>query len=493
MRELIAFLPEIILSITLLSIIFAEITYQGSRVRFTTLIALLGLSAAFLQTLVALNYGPTFIFGKVLVIDGLSLFFNLFFTALGALAVISAVQVKEISRSTRTEYCALVVAACLVMCLAASAADLLLLFLSLLCVNIVFSVLAAFGKRSILSIEAGIKYLLFSVVSVGFLLFGIALIFAATHELNIYEIHRAILTHSVDPRVMFVTFLFFFFAIGFQVAAFPFYLWAPDVVEGAPTPVSSFLVLGSRGVGFAVLLRLVLVLLSEPTQAGAAGGELRHLVADFDWPKVLANLAGFSMLFGALLALRQKGAKRMVGCLAVSQTGFFLMAPLVLDQQGVAALMYNLVIEVFALTGIFFVLSVFYDEMRSDRLVDFKGILGKAVLECICLILFLLCLVGIPPLPGFIGKFALVGSAVQHGWIALAAIAIFSMGVSMAAVARFIYAMISDFRKPVEAGLRFGFRGRMFLFSLVVPMLLCGGFAEVIFQWAGKHLGSILW
>ncbi len=493
MRALVAFLPEIILGITLLFVVLAEITYHGERTRLTPLISLFGLAAAFLQILVVFYYGPTFVFEKVLAVDGLSLFFKLLFTVLGALAVISAVQAKEIARSMRTEYCALIVAACLAMCLAASSADLIVLFLSLLCVNIVFSVLAAYGKRSVLSIEAGIKYLMFSVVSVGFLLFGIALIFAATKELNIYEIHRVLLVQAIDPKGMLVIFSFFFLAIGFQMAAFPFYLWAPDVIEGAPTPVSSFIILGSRGVGFAVLLRFVLVLLSVPTETGEGIGPLRHYIGDFDWPQILAQLSGFSMLVGAFLALRQKGAKRMVGCLAVSQTGFFLMGPLVLDQQGVAALMYNLVIEVFTLTGIFFVLAVFYDEMRSDRLADFKGVLGKAVPECICLILFLLCLVGVPPLPGFIGKFALVGSAVQHGWTALAGLAIVSMGVSTAAVARLIYAMISDYRKPVDVRLEFGVRGRLFLFSLMMPLVLSGGFAENFFQWAGKHLGSILW
>ena len=121
------------------------------------------------------------------------------------------------------------------------------------------------------------------------------------------------------------------------------------------------------------------------------------------------------------------------------------MGLLVLDQVGVAALLYNLVVDLFALMGTFYVLAFFFDELKSDQLDALRGMLGRAVPECICLVLFLLCLIGLPPLPGFIGKFALIGAVVRHQWPVLATIAILSMTLSTVAVARLAYHLIGDF------------------------------------------------
>jgi NADH:ubiquinone oxidoreductase subunit 2 (subunit N) len=209
-------------------------------------------------------------------------------------------------------------------------------------------------------------------------------------------------------------------------------------------------------------------------------------------------VAGITMLVGGLLAVRQQSAKRMVGCLVVANTGFLLLGLLVLDQVGVAALLYNLVVDLFALMGSFYVLAFFYDELRSDRLENLRGMLGRAVPECICLVLFLLCLIGLPPTPGFIGKFALIGAVVRHQHPLLAAAAILSMTFSTAAVARLAYHLIGDFRGLAQIGATgshfAGARQRqIFLLGLMVPMLMAGVFAEFVLSWAGRSLGFILW
>src|SRR3954465_4653019 len=112
------------------------------------------------------------------------------------------------------------------------------------------------------------------------------------------------------------------------------------------------------------------------------------------------------------------------------------MRVLVLDELGIPALLFNLVIELFALMGSFYVLSFLVNKLRSDRLEDLRGMLRRAVPECICLVMFLLCLVGSPPMPGFIGKFTLIGVAIRHQRLALAMVGIISMVISAVAVAR---------------------------------------------------------
>jgi NADH:ubiquinone oxidoreductase subunit 2 (subunit N) len=145
------------------------------------------------------------------------------------------------------------------------------------------------------------------------------------------------------------------------------------------------------------------------------------------------------------------------------------------------------------------VLAFFFDELKSDRLESLRGMLGRAVPECICLVLFLLCLIGVPPMPGFIGKFALIGAVVRHQWPLLAVAAIISTTLSTAAVARLAFHLVGDFRSFVEVGAKGSHiiapsrQRQAFLFGMMVPMVMVGVFAEFVLSWAGRSLGFILW
>jgi NADH-quinone oxidoreductase subunit N len=380
-------------------------------------------------------------------------------------------------------------AACLAMCLIVSAADLILIFVSLLFLNVISYFLAAYGRKSVLSTEAAVKYLAFGSVSSALLLYSMAILFASTHSLNIYEMHKSLVLTPLAPSVMLVTFMLCFLAFSFQIGAFPMSLLVPDVLEGAPTPVSAFLSLGSRAAGFGVATRFLVVVFAQP---GVARGQWQVL-GSLDWTQIVAVVSGLSMLIGSLLALRQTGAKRLVAYLVVAETGFLLMGLLVLDEVGIAALLYNLVIELFALMGTFYVLSFLVNELGSDRLEDLRGMLKRAVPECICLVMFLLCLIGSPPMPGFIGKFTLIGVAIRHQRMALACVGIISMVICSVSVARLAYHLIGDFQKSTETPVVASYSRKAFLSALVIPIALVGVFADFVFGWAGQSLGFIFW
>jgi NADH-quinone oxidoreductase subunit N len=354
--------------------------------------------------------------------------------------------------------------------------------------------LAGYGKRNILSTEAAVKYMVFSGLAGALFLYGAALLFSATHAFNIYEIHKALVANPLSAHAMPVVFMLILLALTFYIGAFPMYMWEPDTLEGAPTPVSAFMSFGPRAAGFAVAVRFLIVIFGQP---GARDGHWEPL-GILDWPRIVAVISGITMLAGSLLALRQRGAKRMVSCLVVAESGYLLMGLLVLDQVGVAALLYNLVIELFALVGIFSVLAFFQDEFRSDKLDDLRGALRRSSPEVICLVLFLICLVGLPPTPGFIGKFALIGAALRHKWPILAIIALASMTLSTGAVARLSYHLIGDFHQQDEVGPSASYivnqrQRQIFLVGLLLPLLIVGVFSEFVFGWAGKSLGFILW
>ena len=496
MNDFAYIIPEILLGVTLAGIVASEIAYHGERVRMITATALFGLGGAFLQTLLTYRFGPAQIFGGNLSVDGLSLCFKLFFIVLAALVVLTSAHSREFSSKApavaggkRAEFCALIIASALAMCITAASQDLLLGFLSLQFVNLLAHFLAAFSKNSSRSIEAAIKHLVFAAVAAFLMLYGMALLFGATHTLNIAVMHQQLVAHPLPRETGLVVFVLIFSSLSFQFCAFPMHLWAPDVIEGAPTPVSAFLALGPRVAGFSLALRYLLVLFSQPT---LSQGQWQPMTG-WDWTQIVATVSGASMVIGSLLAFRQTAAKRMVAYLLVAQSGFLLLGILVLDEIGVAALLYNLWVDLFALIGVFYVISFLYDHVQSDRLEDLKGMLQRAVPEGIALILFLACLVGLPPLPGFLGKFTLIGSAIQHQWYFLSCLAIFAMAVSTLAVARLAFSLVGSFEAAEPIQTDYDTSRRTLLGALFVPLLLAGVFAEIVLQWAGQSLRFILW
>ncbi len=489
MNDFVRVLPEACLALTLIFVLLSEVTYYGERLRLISFFSVIGFLTALLQIVISYQHQNGFSFSGTLSNDGLTLFFKALFVVLGGLSVLSAANSSEIPPGRRSEFNALVLVSCFAMCLAAGSAELLLSFVALQTVNGVAFLLAGFGKRSLRSTEAAIKYLIISAVAGVSFLYAAGILFSVTHSLNIYEIHKALVASPLPRTQMLIVFMLFAISFGTQVAAFPLSLWAPDVIEGAPTPIAGFLSVGIPASGFAVAIRLFL---GTFTEASDIHGQWKVL-GEFQWTEVLTLLSGLTMMFGALLSLKQTSAKRMVGCLVVAQSGYYLMGLLVLDEIGVAALLYNLIVGLFSLVGAFFVLSFFYDEFGSDRLIDYKGALSRAVPECICLVLFLLCVVGVPPLPGFLAKFTLIGVVIRHNQLSLAIAAILATAISTITVSKLAFSLIGDIRTPSSKERWVSPRRNALLLSILVPMVFVGVFARFFLNWAGRSLGFIFW
>jgi proton-translocating NADH-quinone oxidoreductase chain N len=481
-QEIALLIPEIILVALLALLIVAELTYHGERVRLITATTLIGLVSAMLYTILSYTFAPARVFGGVLSVDGLSLFFKLFFLALAAISVTIATRTQDIPREKRAEYFSLIVAGTLALSFASAASDLLVCFLSLQTFNLVTYLIAAYGKSSVASTEASVKQLSFGVLAGAMMLFGGAMLFAIAKTIDIYQMGAALSSAGDLSVSLLVLLILLLLAFSFHLYAFPMAIVAPDVLQGAPTPASAFIALGGRAMGFAVALRFLVVVFSKP---GTTPGQWEWLGSG-DWPRILAVISGATLLYGAFLATRQLTVKRLLACLIVTQTGFLLMGLLVGDELGVAASLYNLLIELFAVAGAFYVVS-FLDRKRGESAIV------HSFPETICLILFLVCLAGIPPLPGFIGKFALLGTAVSHEWYSLTALALLASALSAVAVFRLSYGLIGGVKegRPVEVGIA---PSRIAILSaFLVPLLFLGAFAEQAMHWAARSLRFILW
>jgi len=301
------------------------------------------------------------------------------------------------------------------MMLLASANDLLIVFLALELMSLSLYVLAGLFKMRLDSGEASMKYFLLGAFASSFLLYGIALTYGATGTTGFDRIAAVLATGSRPPLIV-VGLGLMLVGFGFKISSVPFHMWAPDVYQGAPTSVTALIATGSKAAAFAALIRLL-------------GSALR--ASQPDATVVLWVLAALTMTVGNVVALSQGNLKRMLAYSSVAHVGYMLVGLAVGGNQGASAVLFYLLAYVFTTIGTFGAITL--SERADGEAVDVKDYAGLArrnPVLAVTLALFLLSLVGIPPLAGFFGKFYVFGSAVRAGYIWLAVIAVLNSAVA---------------------------------------------------------------
>ena len=354
-------------------------------------------------------------FSGMFVMDSLAWFFKAFFLAAMLFVFAMTQEFFKSLGNRRGEFYLLSWLALLGMCLVASSADFLMLFISIEILTISLYVMTAYLKSDKLSIEAGMKYLILGALSSGFLLYGICFLYGITHSTHFDTILQYVSTHAMSPMMLFGLVLIVA-AIGFKIAAVPFHMWVPDVYQGAPTPVTALLSVGSKAAGFVVLIRLFFGILA-PWHP--------------QWGLVLAALAAITMTYGNLVAMFQTNIKRLLGYSSISHAGYLLMGAAAGSVLGASAMNYYLLGYLFTNMAAFLVIVLFFLATKSDEIEDYAGLAKRSSLLGATLLLALVSLAGMPPLAGFFGKFALLMSVVQSGYLWLALVAVVNIVISL--------------------------------------------------------------
>lgn len=305
----------------------------------------------------------------------------------------------------------------------ASAVDLTTIFLSLELTTIAFYVMVAYMRRNVGSLEAGVKYLILGALSTGFFVYGLTWLFGATGQTNLPAIARALASKDLEPTPALFAFALILAGLSFKVAAVPFHLWVPDVYQGAPTPVTAFLSVGSKAAGFVVAGRLL-----EPFLAA----ESLHNTCS----ALLVAVASATLLLGNLAAIPQTNFKRLLAYSSISHAGF-----LVLALSGNGGGMQPSQIVAFYLAAYlcmtllcFAVLVVVNRITGSDELRAFDGLHERSPFLAFALLVGTASLAGVPLTAGFLGKFFIfLAAAGSRQWFAL------GIGVAGAAVGFYYY------------------------------------------------------
>ena len=303
------------------------------------------------------------------------------------------------------EYFAVLLLAAAGMMLLISSDNLLMIFVALELLSVSLYALAGFDKGSVASSEASLKYFLFGGVSAAFTLFGISLVYGVAGDVQLGDIAAQLRGRPAEP-IFYAALVMTLVGFAFKLAAAPFHLWAPDVYEGAPTPVASFIASGSKVASFFVLARILL----------SGFQDARGMVSvDFlaGWAPVVAVLAALSMVAGNVAAIVQTNVKRLLAYSAIAHAGYALLALLADRREALSALLFYAITYAFTVVGAFAVVGVVEQSGRKASLADFAGLSRRAPLLSFCMLIFMLSLAGIPPLSGFFGKFYLFTAAAE--------------------------------------------------------------------------------
>ena len=332
------------------------------------------------------------------------------------------------------EFYSLPVFTCAGLMFMASAIDFIFIFVALELVTISFYVLVAYMRRHTASLEAGVKYLILGALSTGFLVYGITWIFGVTGQTNLAAIGNVLKTGEVAQAPLLFGIVLVLIALGFKVAAVPFQLWVPDVYQGAPTPITAFLSVGSKAAGFIVLLRVLEPFLAAPV----VGGKVLS---------VLAVLAGATVIYGNLAALPQDNFKRLLAYSSIGHAGYLLIAVASvrettgsLGSAGVAVGFYLAGYLLMTLLS-FLVMIVVANHSRGDDILHFNGLAKRSPFLAFALLAAMLSLAGVPFTAGFIGKFLVFAAAVQAGQYILIGLGIITVAAGFYYYLRVVAAM----------------------------------------------------
>lgn len=321
-------------------------------------------------------------------------------------AVLLSLDYLEREALIAPEYYSLMLMATSGMMFLAGAEDLIVLFLGLEVMSVPVYVLAAFNRKSAASAEAGLKYFLVGALASAFLLYGIALTYGATGSTALTTIGQRIAAQGIGPMSG-LGLALMLIGLGFKVASVPFHMWAPDVYDGAPTPVTAYMATGVKAAGFLALVRVLMVGFGTAVDT---------------WQPIVGVLAAASMIVGNLVALAQRSLKRMLAYSSIAHAGYLLAAVWSGSQAGASATMLYLAAYILTTLATFGILGVLGRGGERDVTLDtVAGLAQRRPVVAAALTVCMFSLLGFPGTFGFIGKWAILSSitAEHHQFLAV--------------------------------------------------------------------------
>ena len=420
-------LPEFLLA-TLAFLVFGlDLLLPANRKKLLAWVSVVGLVGLLALALATLWGEDTSLYGGLVKVDSYALFFKCFFFILGIFIILSSVDYVSKYLSHPGEYYGIVLFSLLAMNVMTASQELLTAYIALELMSFSFYILVSYARDNPKSNEAGIKYVLIGAFSSAILLFGISMLYATPGfpSTRFDDIFAFLTTASDVSPTLWVGLALILVGLGFKVAAVPFHMWAPDVYEGAPLPVTAYLAVGSSAAAFALVLRLF----SEA-----------FLPSIDDWQIIVAILAAVTMTVGNLVAIAQHNIKRLLAYSSIGQVGFLLVGiaalphlddGVVSSTLGSNGVMLHLVGYAFTNLAVFVGVIAFFNMTGKEEIADFSGLAARHPFIAAAIAMGMFSLAGMPFFAGFTTKFYLFAAAANEGLLWLAGLAIVNSLISL--------------------------------------------------------------
>jgi NADH-quinone oxidoreductase subunit N len=360
------------------------------------------------------------LFNGAFVVDRFFVFFGLVAVGVTALTVLLASDYHGAEGPNAGELYALLLLTASGMLSMIGAADLIVVFLGLEVLSLALYVLAGSARKQLTSLEAALKYFLLGAFASGFFVYGAALVYGATGSTSFTAIAQAARAGAASDPLLLAGLGLLLVGFAFKLAFVPFHMWTPDVYEGAPTPVTAFMSVGTKAAAFAALLRLLTTALPDLQP---------------NWTAVLWVLALLTMIVGNVAALTQRNVKRMLAYSSIAQAGYALVGLVAANEAGLSGVAFYVLAYAAMNLGAFSVVAALAQQGEEHtELRDYAGLAARKPWLAAVMALFMLSLTGIPPTAGFWAKLTVFGAAIQAGFVELAIV-----GALTSAVAAFYY------------------------------------------------------
>jgi len=466
-------LPEIVLTLVGVMIMFLEAVLREDQKKIFGPLTIVGLAAA-LGAAVAAGGDPGAAFHGMMVVDGFATFFRVLVIGVGLLAVFSSIEYLDREHMNGGEYYALILFSIVGQSVMVTANELIMVFIGLEISSIASYVLAGYLRDDPRNNESALKYFLLGSFATAFLLYGVAWIYGLTGSTNLFLIRQALSSGSAPSLALTGTAaVLMFVGIGFKLSAAPFQIWAPDVYQGAPAPVSAFLTVGPKAAAFAVLARVFMTAFQPIAQR---------------WEPVIWVVALATMIVGNFAALQQTNIKRMLAYSSIAHAGYVLVAVAANSEIGSAAVMFYL--AAYALTNLGAFAVVTHIARKGEKYVlieDMAGLSQRQPAMAAMMTIFLLSLIGVPLTGGFFGKFYIFKAALDSHLVWLTV-----LGLLNSAVAAFYYLrilVVMYMKEPgesSEANVAAGAALQFAVYAAAVGTLILGIFPGWVLDFANR-------
>lgn len=487
------FKSELILTITFVILLLTDLFFEKKK-NLLPILSLIGyfLAGLYLFSSISSNsnlfISNTNNFG-LYAVDAFAIFFKLIILTAVVYTVLFSLSSKEIVQSVENkgEYYVILASLTLGMFLLTSSIDLLLIYLSFELVSLSSYILAGFTRKVPRSAEASLKYIIFGAVASGIMLYGISIIYGLTGSTNIYMINFVIANQETNNFALILASLMIIVGFGFKISMAPFHFWTPDVYEGAPITITSVLSVASKAAGFAILIRTLKVIFIDPSTTNLHSASWT-ILPYFKWNEIIAILSVLTMTLGNLAAIWQNNLKRMLAYSSIAHAGYMLAGFVILNNQGIMAIMIYFAIYLFMNMGAFFVVMLISDQIGTEDIESYTSLGYKAPFLSVALTIFLVSLTGIPPTAGFVAKLYLFSALIKSEWIWLAVIGVLNSVISLYYYLRVVKNMFLKESHSIEFNSNTNFGNIILVLTLLVPTLVLGVYFQPLVEFAEKSL-----